>query len=48
MAMVEGLGEQWIAMKIFEECIKEDEQKSKARVLKNNITDLDDLNIEGT
>lgn len=43
----EDLSEQWIAMKIFEECIKEDEQKNKARVSKNNITDLDDLNIEG-
>ena len=43
----EDLGEQWIAMKIFEECIKGDERKNKARAPKNNITDLDDLDIEG-
>lgn len=40
----EDLGEQWIAMKIFEECTGEDERKN--RVSKNDITDLDDLDIE--
>lgn len=43
----EDLGEQWIAIKIFEEYAKEAEQKNAARVHKNNITNLDDLNIKG-
>lgn len=43
----EDLSEQWIAMKIFEECLKDDERKNKAKASKNNIIDLDDLDIEG-
>lgn len=43
----EDLGEQWIAMKIFEECTKEDERKNKVKASTDNITDLDDLDIKG-
>lgn len=43
----EDLCEQWIAMKIFEECTKKTERKTKSKASKNNIIDLDDLDIEG-
>ncbi len=43
----EDLGEQWIAMKIFDECTKEDEQENEVRVSAENIIDLDDMDIEG-
>lgn len=45
----EDLCEQWIAMKIFEECTKKTERKtkSKGKASENNIIDLDDLDIEG-
>lgn len=43
----EDLCEQWIAMKIFEECAKKTERKTKSKTSKNNIIDLDDLDIEG-
>lgn len=43
----EDLGEQWIAMQIFDECTKEDERENRVRVSTENMIDLDDMDIDG-
>ncbi len=43
----EDFGEQWIAMKIFEECTKEGSQEEEQFASTDNITDLDDIDIDG-
>ena len=42
----EDLGEQWVAMKIFEECAKQ-ARETEIRKPTDNIIDLEDLDIKG-